>query len=143
MIVPLERCLAGYREQRVSRMLGGGKRKIDYPFTIVGIRNFHVAENVGIGPGSTIYCTSAKITIDRHFMAGPNLTIMTGDHDWQVGRFIDSIGEKEKNPERDGDVHIEQDVWIGANVTILKGVTIGESSIVGARSVVTKNVPAC
>lgn len=76
-------------------------------------------------------------------MAGPNLTIMTGDHDWQVGRFIDSIGEKEKNPERDGDVHIEQDVWIGANVTILKGVTIGESSIVGAGSVVTKNVPPC
>jgi acetyltransferase-like isoleucine patch superfamily enzyme len=32
-------------------------------------------------------------------------------------------------------------VWIGANVIILKGVTIGEGAIVGAGSVVTKDVP--
>src|ERR687886_2264416 len=38
-------------------------------------------------------------------------------------------------------IHIEDDVWIGFNSTILKGVTIGRGSIVGACSVVTKNVP--
>ena len=32
-------------------------------------------------------------------------------------------------------------VWIGANVTVLKGVTIGEEAVVGAGSVVTKDIP--
>lgn len=38
------------------------------------------------------------------------------------------------------EIHIEDEAWIGANVTILPGVTIGRSSIIGAGSVVTKNV---
>ena len=37
---------------------------------------------------------------------------------------------------------IEDDTWIGFNATILKGVTIGKGAIVGACSVVTKDVPA-
>lgn len=40
------------------------------------------------------------------------------------------------------EVTIEDDVWIGANSTILKGVTIGKAAVVGAGSVVTKNVDA-
>ncbi|MBA3922058.1 MAG: acyltransferase [Nostocaceae cyanobacterium] len=39
-------------------------------------------------------------------------------------------------------IHISDKVWIGFNVIILKGVTIGEGAIVGAGSVVTKDVPA-
>ena len=38
------------------------------------------------------------------------------------------------------EIHIEDEVWIGANVTILPGVTIGKNSIIGAGSVVTKSV---
>lgn len=38
-------------------------------------------------------------------------------------------------------VVIEDDAWIGANVTILPGVTIGRCSIIGAGSVVTKDIP--
>jgi acetyltransferase-like isoleucine patch superfamily enzyme len=39
-------------------------------------------------------------------------------------------------------IHIGSDAWIGANVTILRGVTIGQAAVVGAGSIVTKNVPA-
>lgn len=38
------------------------------------------------------------------------------------------------------EIHIEDEVWIGANVTILPGVTIGKNSVIGAGSVVTKSV---
>jgi acetyltransferase-like isoleucine patch superfamily enzyme len=36
---------------------------------------------------------------------------------------------------------IEDDVWIGFNATVLKGVTIGRGAIIGASTVVTKDVP--
>jgi acetyltransferase-like isoleucine patch superfamily enzyme len=39
-------------------------------------------------------------------------------------------------------ITIENDVWLGANVTVLPGVTIHEGAIVGAGAVVTKDVPA-
>ena len=41
-----------------------------------------------------------------------------------------------------GKIHIEDDVWIGANVTILPGVRIGRGSIIGACSLVNKDIPA-
>ena len=40
-----------------------------------------------------------------------------------------------------GDVIVEEDVWIGMNVTLLPGVTIGRGAIIGAASVVTKSIP--
>lgn len=39
-------------------------------------------------------------------------------------------------------VHIEKNAWIGAKAMILSGVTVGENAIVGAGSIVTKDVPA-
>ncbi len=50
-------------------------------------------------------------------------------------------------PSRRADMHpapvvIGWNVWIGANATILPGVTIGDDAVVGAASVVTKDVPA-
>lgn len=41
-----------------------------------------------------------------------------------------------------GDVHICKGVFIGANVTICNAVTIGENSVIGAGSIVTKDIPA-
>ena len=51
------------------------------------------------------------------------------------------MDSKEKLPENDAPVVIEDDVRIGANVTILKGVTIGRGSVVAAGAVVTKSCP--
>ncbi len=59
-------------------------------------------------------------------------------------------GDMQSNPfqppnEREivcGNVEIGDRVWIGENVAVLLGVSIGESSIIGANSVVTKNIPA-
>ena len=50
---------------------------------------------------------------------------------------MDSVSKKNGD---DMPIIIEDDVWIGANAIILSGVTIGEGAIIGAGSVVTKNV---
>lgn len=74
-------------------------------------------------------------------ITGPNLTVITGDHKYIAGRWIDSVKANEKEDFYDQDVTIEEDVWIGANVTILKGVTVGRSSIVAGGALVIKDVP--
>lgn len=125
----------------INKLLGGGKRVIAYPYIIRGTQNIIAEEPISIGPNATIYTTRAKLIIKKHFISGPNLTIITGDHHYIVGKFLDEVKDQDKLPENDQDVIIEEDVWCGTNVTILKGVTIGRGSIVAAGALVTKSCP--
>ena len=52
------------------------------------------------------------------------------------------IGDKDWTTVKSAPIIIEDDAWIGMNAIILKGVKIGEGAVVGAGSVVTKDVPA-
>lgn len=54
---------------------------------------------------------------------------------WQAGKGISG------HPRSKGDVVIGNDVWIGIEAIILSGVTIGDGAVVGARAVVTRDVP--
>ncbi len=88
----------------------------------------------GIGINAKI---SGKCTIGKCVMMGPNCTIHTTNH-----KFSDldkPMMEQGFAPEQE--VIIGDDVWIGSNVIILPGVNIGSHSVIGAGSVVTKDVP--
>lgn len=99
-----------------------------------------VGDYTSIPKGATFYCTEAPLTIGKKVIFGPHPTIITGDHRIDViGKYI--MDSKEKLPENDAPVIIEDDVWTGANVTILKGVTIGRGSVIAAGAVVTKSFP--
>lgn len=137
----IEYLIASAKMRDINKKIGGGHRIITYPYVVAGSKNILMEEPSSMGPGATIYTTEAKLIIKKHFIAGPNLTIITGDHKYQPERWLDSITVAEKDPENDKDVVIEEDVWCGANVTILKGVVIGRSSIIAAGAVVTKSVP--
>lgn len=130
-----------YKSSVICESLGGGNRIIGSPFQIAGLQNIVTEEPISIGANSTIFTTRAKLVIKKHFVSGPNLTIITGDHHYMVGRFLDTIHDEDKIPENDQDVMIEEDVWCGANVTILKGVIVGRGAIIAAGSVVTKDIP--
>lgn len=142
----VEKVYGRYKEVKLNEALGGGDRRVAYPFRIAGINNIYLDEFVSIAENATLTSTRAKIVIKRHFISGPGLTIITGDHMPIVGRFIDSVKDSDKDcydleHKYDQDVVIEEDVWCGANVTILKGVTVGRGSIIAAGAVVTKDVP--
>ncbi len=114
-----------------------------------GIKYIHLGNNVKLGNGVTIFATRAHVYIGDKSFSGPNLTIMTGDHPYDIlgaymadNRKIDLEKHGIDISKYDQDVVIEKDVWMGANVTILKGVHIGRGAIISACSLVTKDVPA-
>lgn len=71
-----------------------------------------------------------SVTIGNRVLIGANCQI--GDRDGHSNRY-----QSTPMP-----IIIEDGVWLGMNVTVLKGVTIGEHSIIGANSLVTKDIPA-
>lgn len=76
-----------------------------------------------------------KISIGSNVMTGPNVLIAGANHSY----------ENLDKPMNKGElivkgIIIEDDVWIGGNSTILDGIIIKKGSIIGAGSVVTKNV---
>lgn len=80
------------------------------------------------------------IRIGNKVLFGPHVYIMGGDHNYrEIGQYIYDV--KQKRDDDDQPVVIEDDTWIGCNVTILKGVTIGRGAIVSAGAVVSKDVP--
>jgi acetyltransferase-like isoleucine patch superfamily enzyme len=85
--------------------------------------------------GTTIEC-SGGVTIGKYFHTGCGLTIFSTNHNYRSDNFIPYDVDDLIQP-----VIIKDFVWFGANVTILPGVTVGEGAIVGAGSVVTKDVP--
>lgn len=75
------------------------------------------------------------VTIGRNVLIGPSARIYTPQH------ALDVV-ERRAGWERVEPVTIEDDVWLGGNVVILPGVTIGARSVVGAGSVVVRDVPS-
>jgi acetyltransferase-like isoleucine patch superfamily enzyme len=86
--------------------------------------------------GGTI-CAAERIIIKDNVVVGTNTTIMDTDF-----HPLDPEQRKlQPSNARTAMILIEDDVFIGMNCLILKGVTIGQGSVVGAGSVVTKDVP--
>lgn len=75
------------------------------------------------------------IYVGDNVMFAPNVTVATATHPIQPKL-------REQGMQYNVDVHIGNNVWIGAGATILPGVTIGDNSVIGAGSVVTKDIPS-
>jgi len=98
-----------------------------------------IGDNVGISC-SAIICKH-EIEIGDNVLIGGNTVIYDSDfHSLDLQERL-TIKEDIINAKW-GKVSIGNHVFIGAHTTILKGVTIGENAIIGACSVVTKNIPA-
>ena len=93
-----------------------------------------VGNNSGIGVDSRLY---GKVIIGKDVMMGPQCYIYTYNHN--ISRL--DIPMAQQGIDKEYPVIIGDDVWIGSRVTILPGVHIGNGAVIGASSVVTKNVP--
>lgn len=107
------------------------------------IRTYTPSAAVRIGAhtgmnGISLTARSRTISIGENCRIGPNVVIVDSDYHapWPPRQRRDKPGFEE-----DADVTIEDNVWIGMNALILKGVTIGRNSIIGAGSVVSRDIP--
>lgn len=110
------------------------------PIRVTNPKNIFIGDNCGIG-SCLISALNAKCIIKANCAIASGLTIQTGNHARNVGEYITDITEENKPDGFDKDVIIEEDVWIGCNVTILSGVTIGRGCTVAAGAVVNKSMP--
>lgn len=108
------------------------KRSSSAPSIIIG-------DNVKIGAFAHVTACN-RIVIEDNVLIGKFVTISDNSH----GRndYSDIVKPPTKRPlYSKGGVIIKNHVWIGDKVTILSGVCVGEYSIIGANTVVTKDVP--
>ena len=76
----------------------------------------------------------AQIRLGKKVFVGPNCGFYTAIHP------LDSV-KRAEGLERAEPIVIDDDVWIGGDVTILPGVKIGRGSVIGAKSLVSKDIP--
>lgn len=96
----------------------------------------------------TRYVGDAQLIMGAYCSVAANVQVLLGgEHrpDWTTtfpfnakdGRFVDIEG----HPRTKGDVIIGNDVWLGREAMILSGVRIGDGAVIGARALVTRDVP--
>jgi acetyltransferase-like isoleucine patch superfamily enzyme len=100
-----------------------------YPFHVVLPSNLEVGSGVSIGTYVHMWCYGG-IRIGDRVLIGSHAAITSVTHDY----------DQQALPPVNKPVIIEDDVWIGTHAIILPGVTLGKGSVIGANSVVTKDV---
>lgn len=99
-----------------------------------GGKHVHLGKNVYANFHLTCV-DDTHVYIGDYTMIGPNVTLATAGHP-----ILPVL--REKNYQYNMPVHIGKCCWIGAGVIVLPGVTIGDNTVIGAGSVVTKDIPA-
>jgi len=106
----------------------GNNVQISEHLFILNTGNLSINDCSRIGAHTRIYNFS-PITIGKHLLASHGLTLISGSH------------EPETLADKNGPISIGDKVWIGINVTIIGPVSIGNNAVIGAGSVVLKDIP--
>ncbi len=118
----------------------GSNVRVNRPFHIDFGCHTHIGSDTVINLNCT-FLDAADIVIGSRVLIGPDVKIYTTFH---PTRSADRFREGEKGNyflTRGAAVTIGDDTWIGGNVTILPGVHIGADVVIGAGSVVTRDIP--
>mgnify|MGYP000318753980 FL=1 len=116
----------------------GKNASIARPCDLKNPQNIYLYDFARIGCRSTIITMGeSKFIMKRGCLTAEGLVVVTSNHRQHIGQFLS--GGNNDNEYKD--IVVEEDVWIGINVTLLAGAYIGRGAIIGACSVVTKKIP--
>ena len=94
----------------------------------------HFGKNVYANFNLTLVDDS-HIYIGDYTMIGPNVTIATAGHP-----LLPEL--REKGYQYNKQIHIGRNCWLGAGVIVVPGITIGDNVVIGAGSIVTRDLPS-
>ena len=132
------KCTIRFRKKYFKYIVTQSAQSIGVGLKVNGLS--HVTGNTILGNNVNFNGMSisgrGKVSIGNNFHSGPRCIIMTHYHNYDKGNAIpyDSTYYYK-------DVVIEDNVWLGSNVTVLGGVTIGEGAIIQIGSVVVSSIP--
>lgn len=113
----------------------GDNSYIETPFYANwGGKNVYFGDNI-YSNFNLVLIDDTNIYVGNNVMIGPNVVLCSGTHPIEPEL-------RRKQAQYNLSVKVEDNVWIGANCVVMPGVTIGENSVIGAGSVVTKDIPA-
>lgn len=114
----------------------GNKTRIgrDTELETTGEGKIDIAEDVRINRGVTI-CAYEEVSIGNKCLIGEFVSIRDANHG------IKKMSAIKEQPHAAKPIRIGNDVWIGRGSCILSGVTLGDGVVIGANSVVTKDIP--
>lgn len=123
------------KKELLQQILGGMGKGIwvESPVAFSYGCNTYLGDHVYVNY-NLVVVDDGEVHIGNYVMFGPNVTISTTGH--PMAPDLRRKGAQFSLP-----VHIGDDVWIGANVAIMPGVTIGNNVVIGAGSVVTRDIP--
>lgn len=84
---------------------------------------------------NSVFLDCAKIKVGANTFIGPNCGFYTAIHPIEAKSRVEGLESAKP-------ITIGQSVWLGGNVIVLPGVTIGDRAVIGAGSVVTKDIPS-
>lgn len=125
------------REKILKKMFAeiGDDCYIEPPFHANwGGKNVHFGNGVYANFNLTMV-DDCDIFVGNNVLFGPNVTVSVGTHPIHPEL-------RSKQAQYNIPIHIGNNVWIGANSVILPGVNIGDNSVIGAGSIVTKDIPS-
>lgn len=125
------------REQLLKEMLAeaGKDCYLEPPFHANWGGHFvHFGDGVYANFGLTCV-DDTHIYVGDHTMFGPNVVLATANHP-----LLPEL--REKAYQYNLPIHIGKNCWFGAGVIVVPGVTVGDNTVIGAGSVVTKDIPA-
>lgn len=120
--------------------------RVHYTAKVYNPANLYLGEQTNIDSNAVIMNTRAKFIMRKWSGAAIGLLVVTGNHMSVIGKHLKQVTDRVKdeidvNHSFDKDVVVDEDVWIGSNVTLLSGTHVGRGAEIGSQTVIRGTIP--
>lgn len=122
-----------FLKEEILGKVGGGYFNIEKPFRCDYGYNIEIGDNF-FANYNFVVLDVGKVKIGDNVQIAPNVSLYTAGHPLHPD-------SRNSGYEYGIDITIGNNVWLGGNVCVMPGVTIGDNAVIGAGSVVTKDIP--